>query len=148
MIPGAINNHNKETISEQKKQLDEQCAYRKLRINDTSFVHKLQHKIIFFKNRETTCIIIHIITNRLIKSKLIQDIRILLLANIQSNYHLVLSKIILTRPQSNNKNSTLTTKFNIESIKTKKNIEPIYRMRLTQKIENALIFQQNTADGS
>lgn len=73
--------------------LIEFCVQNEIRINNTYFNHKPQHKITWTNSRGQTSMIDYIISNRVVHSSQIIDIRSLTSANIGSNHCLVLSKM-------------------------------------------------------
>ncbi|XP_030758928.1 craniofacial development protein 2-like, partial [Sitophilus oryzae] len=87
-----------------------------LRINNTYFPHKEQHKYTFYDNRNNKSIIDYIITNRSFLPQQIIDIRVLSSANIGTDHKLMLGKIRIGAPLSKKRPSIKTEKFNIESL--------------------------------
>ncbi|XP_030750802.1 uncharacterized protein LOC115878433 [Sitophilus oryzae] len=97
--------------------LTEFCGQNELRINNTYFRHKEQHKYTFYDNRNNKSIIDYIITNRSFLPQQIIDIRVLSSPNIGTDHKLVLGKIRIGAPLSKKRPSIKTDKFNIESLK-------------------------------
>ncbi|XP_030766837.1 uncharacterized protein LOC115890674 [Sitophilus oryzae] len=95
---------------------DRQNTKNELRINNTYFPHKEQHKYTFYDNRNNKSIIDYIITNRSFLPQQIIDIRVLSSANIGTDHKLVLGKIRIGAPLFKKRPSIKTEKFNIESL--------------------------------
>lgn len=146
VIPGIKNVFNEEIINDRGEMLIEFCTYNELRINNTYFRHKPQHKITFRGSRGVTSTIDYILTNRAIVPEQVLDIRSLTSANIGSDHNLVLGVISgMRRPTKADKQHDPVTKFNIESLKTE-SILDLYRRRLTNKIEETTIGDQHTVN--
>ncbi|KAK4878852.1 hypothetical protein RN001_011358 [Aquatica leii] len=121
------------------------CTHNELRINNTFFEHKHQHKVSFCgsKVNSTTD---YIITNRNIRPEQITDVRALTSANIGSDRNLILGKVTMMKPPPK-KHSQLANqeKFNIESFRNQSTID-LYQRRLKQNLDNNIIIHDESPD--
>lgn len=80
-IPGVMHKFNEETLNENGNILIALCAHNELRINNTYFDHKDQHKYTFANTRGQKSTIDYVITNRSVHPRQILDVRTLTSAN-------------------------------------------------------------------
>lgn len=132
-IAGIKQRFNEENINENGEALINFCAMNELRINNTFFDHKPQHKITWRNTRGQSSMIDYIISNRLIHPSQILDVRTLTSANIGSDHGLVLGKLGMTVQRRKKPPKITTEKFNIELIH-QDSIRDLYKRRLSQKI--------------
>lgn len=93
VIPGIKQRFNEEVENENGELLTTLCTINELRINNTFYNHKQQHKYTFNNERGYRSTIDYIITNREIPPTDILDIRSLTSADIGSDHNLVMAKI-------------------------------------------------------
>ncbi|XP_055378928.1 craniofacial development protein 2-like [Condylostylus longicornis] len=132
-INGVKNRFNESHINENGQKLVDFCAQNELRINNTYFDHKIQHKITWLNTRGATSTIDYIITNRAVHTTQILDVRSLSSANIGSDHQLVLAKIRLNVQSKKRPPPVYVEKLNIESLKTE-SVKNLYKNRLAEKI--------------
>ncbi|XP_045462690.1 craniofacial development protein 2-like [Harmonia axyridis] len=130
---GIKNRFNEETMNESGDQMVQLCMQDELRINNTLYPHKPQHKYTFENTRGHRSIIDYVVSNKNIHPTRKQDVRSLASANAGTDHHLVLAKI-RTDVQPPHKKSTETRSiFNIESL-SDDSTKQLYRQRLRRKI--------------
>lgn len=95
VIHGIKNRFNEEACNDNGVMLTQFCADNELRINNTFFKHKIQHKITWQNNRNQTSILDYIVSNRNLHPSQILDVRSLNSADIGSDHSLVLCKLRL-----------------------------------------------------
>ena len=134
VIPGIKQKNNEEIINENGEALIDFCSRNELRINNTYFPHKDQHKYTFNNNRGQRSMIDFIITNRTITPSQVLDVRALTSANLGTDHNLVLCKMLLERPQRNRKAPMFIEKYNIESLATE-STKLLYENRITSKLK-------------
>lgn len=93
VMNGVMQRFNEPHINDSGEKLIDFCAHHELRINNTFFDHKPQHKTTWANTRGQSSTIDFIISNRTIHPSRILDIRSLPSANIESDHHLLLGKI-------------------------------------------------------
>ncbi|XP_045466785.1 craniofacial development protein 2-like [Harmonia axyridis] len=93
VIGGLKNRFNEETINENGERLIQTCAQNELRVNNTFFPHKSQHKFTFENSRGQKSVIDYVITNKNIHPSKILDVRVLSPADTITGHNLVLAKI-------------------------------------------------------
>ena len=144
-IPGVKNRYNEEAKNESGEQLIHLCAQNELRINNTFFPHKPQHKFTFENTRGHKSVIDYVITNRNIHPRRIQDVRTLTSANAGTNHGLVLAKIAVTLKLKKNEPTKGTNKINVESL-SDASTRYLYQRRLQEKILACKIEQQDKVE--
>lgn len=134
IIAGIKNRFNEDTTKDNGEMLTCFCAMNELRINNTFYLHKPQHKFTYENTRGQKSTIDYIITSRNIHPSKILDVRVLCSANTGTNHNLVLAKIRKNTFNIKTKPRKITEKLNMESIsdETTKNL---YRRRLEQRID-------------
>lgn len=133
-IQGVKQRFNEDTINENGERLIEMCLMNSLRINNTYFDHRIQHKITFSDSRGRSSMIDFIITNREIHPKNILDVRTLSSADINSGHGLILGKLNIHIKKIRTKNSETVEKINIESFENE-GTKTLYKNRLTEKLK-------------
>lgn len=134
VIPGIQQKYNEEITNENGELLIDFCARNELRINNTYFPHKEQHKYTFSNSRDQKSVIDYIISNRTITPSQVIDVRALTSANIGTDHNLLLCKMIMETPHRTKKPPVFLEKFNIESL-TDDSTRNLYENRLTNKLE-------------
>ena len=86
------------------------CTFNELRINNTFFDHKDQHKFTFTNTRGFKSIIDYIVTSRHLHPSQILDIRTLNSADVGSDHSLLLGKINLKLTSQKNREPPLQQK--------------------------------------
>jgi hypothetical protein len=141
IINGVKQRFNEPESNDNGEQLIDLCARNELRITNTYFPHKPQHKFtipsLTNPNIENTrgdkSMIDFIIISRTILPTQVKDVRALTSANIGSDHNLILCKIKLDKPPKLNRAGKSIEKYNIESFDSESN-QMFYRQRLTEKI--------------
>ncbi|XP_056645027.1 craniofacial development protein 2-like [Diorhabda sublineata] len=128
LIPGIKNRFNAETINESGEKMIQLCILNELRINNTFYPHKPQHKYTFENTRGHKSTIDYIITNKNIHPTRIQDTRSLTSANAGTNHQLVMAKMRTTIQPIKE-----VSKLNIESL-SDESTNCLYQQRLREKI--------------
>ncbi|KAH1023768.1 hypothetical protein HUJ05_003370 [Dendroctonus ponderosae] len=93
VIDGIKHKYNENVTNRNGKMLTEFCAQNELRMNNTYFSHKEQHKYTFYDNRNNKSTIDYIITNQTFLPQQITDVRTLSSANIGTDHSLVPGKL-------------------------------------------------------
>lgn len=140
VIPGVKNRFNEETYNESGEQVTQICAINGLRINNTYFPHKPQHKFTFENTRGHKSVIDYIIKNRNIQPKRILDVRVLTTANAGTNHNLVMAKIIFRVDHTKKQKPIKVSKLNIESLTTP-STKQLYQQRLNSKISRIAFWK-------
>lgn len=133
VIPGIKNRFNEETINTNGELMLQLCTQNELRINNTFYPHKPQHKYTFENTRGQKSMIDYIITNRNIHPRRIQDVRTLASANAGTNHHLIMAKIRITTQKFCSRPTEQISKLNIESLNDN-SVKYLYQRRLKEKI--------------
>lgn len=135
IIPGIKQRFNENVLNDNGELMIDLCALNELRINNTFYDHKEQHKFTFGSTRGYRSTIDYIVTNRYIHPLQILDVRTLNSANVGSDHSLLLAKIKLKlKPQKKQEQATRESKINIESL-WDPSIKQLYEKRLTEKIQ-------------
>lgn len=135
VIPGIMNRFNEDQLNDNGEILVDFCARHSLRINNTFYPHKLQHKITWQNSRGQHSMIDFVLSNRAIHPSQVLDVRSITSANIGSDHNLVLCKLRMNMQRKRqDKNNIIKTKFNIESL-TNTSTKNLYQTRLQRKIE-------------
>jgi hypothetical protein len=145
IIPGIKQRFNESALNRNGEMLIDVCSRNEMRICNTFFPHKLQHKYTFENSRGDKSMIDHIVTNRKILPTSIKDVRVLSSANIGSDHHLVLCKILLKHPKGRHKEPKYVTKINVKAIEND-STRGLYMNRLTNKISQNEITEQDTVE--
>ena len=95
VINGVKQRFNEETYNDDCTMLVQFCADNELRINNTYFDHKIQHKITWQNTRSQKSTLDYVISNRHIHPSQILDVRSLNSADNGSDHSLVLCKMRL-----------------------------------------------------
>lgn len=141
VIPGIKERFNEEPVNENGNQLIEFCLQNCLRINNTFYDHKPQHKYTFMNTRGQKSTIDYVITNSGIHPKRIHDVRVLSSANLGTDHNLVLMKIAMcltaTKTQQCPQDRVIE-KFNTESFE-QQSTKHLFQKRLRDCIvENSI----------
>ncbi|XP_065172608.1 uncharacterized protein [Atheta coriaria] len=144
-IKGIKQRFNESDLNDRGEMLIEFCAQNELRINNTFYQHKLQHKITFSNNRGDTSMIDFIVTNRAINPSLIEDVCSLTSANINSDHNLVLCKTRIHHNPKKIKVAETRTKYNIESLRNESTMQ-LYEKRLKQHLISEQINEEDTVE--
>lgn len=134
VIPGIKQKYNEEITNENGELLIDFCARNELRINNTYFPHKEQHKYTFRNTRDQKSMIDYVISNRTIIPSQVIDVRALTSANIGTDHSLLLCKMLMEKPHRTKKPPVTIEKFNIESL-TDDSTRNLYENRLTNKLK-------------
>lgn len=135
VLPGIMNRFNEEHTNGNGEILIDFCARYSLRINNTFFPHKPQHKITWQNTRGQQSIIDFVISNRAIHPSQILDVRSITSANIGTDHNLVLCKLRMNiQRKRQEKNKCTRNKFNIESL-SNTSTKNLYQTRIDEKIE-------------
>ncbi|KAH1006887.1 hypothetical protein HUJ05_007578 [Dendroctonus ponderosae] len=127
--------HTPTFMRDDRFRIEKICALNELRINNTFFQHKPQHKFTFENTRGQKSIIDYIITNRNIHPSQVLDVRALSSANAVTNHNLVMAKIRVTTYQIKKKQNETTSKLNMEAL-ANYSTKHLYQQSLKQKIAN------------
>ncbi|XP_055385805.1 craniofacial development protein 2-like [Condylostylus longicornis] len=133
VISGIKQRFNENVINENGEKLIEFFSQNLLRINNTFFNHKLQHKYTWSNTRGQQSMIDFIITNRECIPTQILDVRTLTSPNIGSDHGLVLMKFSEKISWQKSKPPEYKEKFNIESL-INDSTKTLYENRLNNKI--------------
>jgi hypothetical protein len=136
---------NEAIFNDNGEKLIDFCARHELRINNTFFPHKEQHKYTFINSRGEKSIIDFIITNRYFKPTQIIDVRALTSANVGTDHHLVLCKLNIEKPRKIQKPPKIVSKLNIESI-SDDSTRILYQNRLSQYLINNPVLDSDNVD--
>lgn len=134
-IPGIKQRFNDAAMNESSEDLIEFCCLNELRINNTFFDHKPQHKYTWMDNRGQKSTIDFIITNKIILPTQVLEVRILTSANIGTTHGMVLCKINLDVIIKAKSKSPATERINVEKLE-ETFTQMLYQSRLQQKILN------------
>ncbi|XP_065160319.1 craniofacial development protein 2-like [Atheta coriaria] len=147
VIPGIKQRFNEEVENENGELLTTLCTINELRINNTFYNHKQQHKYTFNNERGYRSTIDYIITNREIPPTDILDIRSLTSADIGSDHNLVMAKIRINpiKKTKSNKETKLQEKIKVEGL-SDETTRNLYLNRLEQKILNNSITDEDDVD--
>ncbi|XP_044751629.1 craniofacial development protein 2-like [Coccinella septempunctata] len=133
-IDGVKQRFNESVLNENGDLLNDFCARNEMRINNSYFPHRDQHKYTFCNTRGQKSTIDYIITNRSFTPDEIQDVRVLTSANTGTYHNLVLGKFVLENHRKMKKRPIIVEKYNMESFDddTTRNL---YECRLNQKLQ-------------
>lgn len=137
--------YNESIINENGELLIDFCARNELRINNTYFPHKSQHKYTFGNSRGQQSMIDYILSNRSIKPQQVLDVRTLNSANVGTDHSMVLCKILLESPRKTKSTKVTVEKYNIESL-TDESTRHLYQNRLSSKLREIDIAELNVED--
>ncbi|XP_050455169.1 craniofacial development protein 2-like [Cataglyphis hispanica] len=146
VVDGVKQRFNEAHINDNGEKLDAFCAQNRLRINNTYYDHKDQHKITWANTRSQTSMINFIISNRAVHPTQVVDVRSLSSADVGSDHRLVLGEIRLTTQLKRRLPPVMIEKLNIESIQDD-TIKALYEWRLRQKIRENGIADEDVEDG-
>ncbi|XP_044766150.1 craniofacial development protein 2-like [Coccinella septempunctata] len=148
MIPGVKQRFNEDVTNENGELLIDFCAQNELRINNTFFKHKEQHKYTFQNTRGDRSMIDYILTNRKIHCIQILDIRCLCSANIGSDHNLVLGKIRMAIQKPQNTDPIISeTKIKVESLQDE-STRNLYKSRLENEIDKNPVTEEEDIEDS
>lgn len=116
VLGGIKNRFNEDTINDNEEQLIHLCAQNELRVNNTYYPHKPQHKYTFENTKEHKSIINYIITNSNVHPSRILDVRTLNSANTGTDNNLVLMKMRGTIQRGRKIEQATVEKLNVESL--------------------------------
>lgn len=142
VIPGIKNRFNETHLNENGELLIEFCLDNELRINNTFFDHKDQHKYTWENNMGHRTIIDYVVTNRMCHPSNILDIRSLTSADIGSDHNLVLAKLRTTLKREKTIPRDTISKINIQSLQDG-STQKLYRDRLDERINNNGIREED-----
>lgn len=134
MIPGVKQKFYEGVVNENEEMLIDFYARNEMRINNTYFSHKEQHKVTFNNTRMQTSMIDFIITNRAILPTQVLDVRALTSANLGTDHNLILSKLRMKQPRKVKKLPHYSERYNIESF-IHESCQELYKTRLHEKLE-------------
>ncbi|XP_072765165.1 uncharacterized protein [Anoplolepis gracilipes] len=142
VLSGIKNSFNEDTVNDNDEQLIHLCAQNELRINNTYYPPKPQHKYTFENTRGHKSIIDYIITNRNVHPSRILDVRVLNSANTGTDHNLVLMKMRGTIRRRSRVEQTTAEKLNVESL-SDDSTKHLYQQRLNQKIDRNEIQEED-----
>ncbi|XP_056639351.1 craniofacial development protein 2-like [Diorhabda sublineata] len=145
VISGIKNRFNEKTLNSNGEQLIQFCAHNELRINNTFYPHKQQHKYTFENTRGHKSIIDYIITNRNIHPSKILDVRTLTSVNTGTNHHMVLAIMRNCVQWKTQNKPKVTEKLNIESL-SDDTTKYLYQQRLRKAINENKILKDDTVE--
>ncbi|XP_045480919.1 uncharacterized protein LOC123685307 [Harmonia axyridis] len=145
IIPGIKQRFNEEVINSNGELLINLCALSELRINNTFFHHKAQHKYTFENSRGQRSTIDYILSNRHIHPAQVRDVRTLNSANVNSDHRLLMGKVKLKLPLKRNNKNRKEQKLNVESL-WHDSTRVLYQRRLQEKIETNPIDSRDDVD--
>lgn len=145
VIPGVMQRYNEEISNENGNMLLDICAHNELRINNTFFDHKEQHKYTFHNTRGQKSMIDFVITNRRVHPSQILDVRTLTSANVGTQHGLVLCEYRLKQTKIRKKSPIYISKFNTESLR-EDSTRDLYQRRLNEKISQNIITLEDSVD--
>lgn len=146
IIPGVKQRFNEETENENGTLMTNLCTINELRINNTYYEHKQQHKHTYCNSRGHTSTIDFIVTNRVIPPTSILDVRSLTSADIGSDHALVIGKLRLISLQKKQaKTCEERTKIKTEGLADQTTRE-LYANRLKEKVTNNNIQEGDNVD--
>lgn len=145
VIPRVKSLFNEAITNENGDQLSSFCMHNELRINNTFFDHKPQHKYTFHNSRGLKSTIDFIITNKVVHPRNILDVRVLSSANVGTDHNLVMMKIRECPVRKRNEIAVKVEKFNIESF-TDESTQQLYKNRLKYKIQCNNISEEDNVD--
>ena len=145
VIAGIKHRFNEETLNENGETLIHFCAQNELRINNTFYPHKIQHKWTFENTRGQKSMIDYVLTNRNIHPTKILDVRVLTSANTGTNHNLVMAKIRYSSITLKQKQTKTTEKLNVESF-ANETTKYLFQQRLTQKIRDNKIHKDDDVE--
>lgn len=91
-IQDIVQRFNEDTINDNGDMLTTFCSQNELRINNTFYQHKWQHKYTFSNSRNQRSLIDYIITKKKTHPSQIMDVRTLASTNVSTEHDLVLCK--------------------------------------------------------
>lgn len=141
VVKGVKCKYNEEA-TKNGEQLVQLCAQNELRMNNTFYPHKPQHKFTYENTRGHKSTIDYIITNRNVHPSNILDVRILSSANTGTNHSMVLAKLRGTIQKRKKDLERTVTKYNIESLQDE-STRTLYQQRLSQKISENKILEDD-----
>lgn len=145
-ISGVMQKYNKDELNDNGELLITMSTQSELRINNTYFQHKWQHKYTWSNTRRHTSVINRVITNRSIHPKQILDVRALTSADVGSDHRLILCKYrSYNRLIMKKRKPEYVTKYNIESF-ANDSTKDLYQRRLTDNINNNSIEEVNDVE--
>ncbi|XP_045466584.1 craniofacial development protein 2-like [Harmonia axyridis] len=147
VVQGVKHHFNDEHLNENRKALVDLCDRHNIRINNTFFRHKSQHKITWQNSRGQSSTIDYILSNRAIHATQILDVRSLTSANIGSDHFLALCKLRIYIQKKKLSLSPEKEKWNIESLNDPSTRE-LYQTRLYKKIESNSILEEDDVENS
>lgn len=148
IIPGVKQRFNEDVTNENGELLIDFCSQNELRINNTFFKHKEQHKYTFQNTRGDRSMIDYILTNRKIHCTQILDIRCLCSANIGSDHNLVLGKIRMAIQKPQNTDPIISeTKIKVESLQDE-STRNLYKSRLENEIDKNPVTEEEDIEDS
>lgn len=121
------------------------CSQNELRINNTVYQHKWQHKYTFFNSRNQRSLIEYIITKKKTHPSQIMDVRTLASTNVSTEHGLVLCKYRLYVQLRKKSPTALISRMNVESLEAESTLL-LYQNRLTERISNNSIKKEDNPD--
>ena len=133
-VQGVKQRFNESEMSENGDLLTNFCSMNSLRINNTFFKHKWNHKITWSDSRGRHLMIDYIITNRNIHPSQIFDVRAFRTADNGSDHRLVISKFRVSAQQTKKPKPSLISTFNVEAFQNE-STRYLYEKRLSEKLK-------------
>lgn len=146
-IPGVMQIFNENVTNNNGEMLITLCAQNELRINNTFYAHKKQHKYTFGNTRDQNSVIDYIISNRTIHPSQILDVRTLTTANVGTEHGLVLCKYRCHINHQKKKPPVNIEKFNIEALNND-STKLLYKNRLEGKMASNPITEDEDIESS
>ena len=134
-VPGVKQRFNEGEINNNGDLLTNFCSMNSLRINNTFFHHKWDHKITWSDSRGRQSMIDYIITNRNIHPSQIIDVRAYRTLDIGSDHRLVIAKLRVLAQRTKKPIPSIISKFNVEDFQNE-STKYLYENRLSGKLRN------------
>jgi len=116
-----------------------------LRINNTFFNHKRNHKITWSDSRGRHSTIDYIITNRNIHPSQILDVRAFRAPDIGSDHRMVIAKFRVSAQLTKKSTPHIISKFNVEAFQNE-STKHLYANRLSEKLKNITLTPTDITD--
>lgn len=148
VIPHVKQAFNESVRNDQGELLCNFCIANSLRITNTYFPHKQQHKITWCNTRNHHSTIDHVIVNRNVKYSSVLDVRALNTGHIGTDHNLVLCKLRLQEYKKRQRDQTTNEterRWNVELLE-QESIRRLYVNRLGCKIQNNRIEPDDTVE--
>ena len=126
---------NENEMNENVDLLTNVCSMNSLRINNTFFKHKWNHKITWSESRGRHSMIDYVITSWNIHPSHIIVVRTFRTADIGSDHRLITAKFRVSGQQIKKPKPSLISNFNVEAFQNE-STRYLYEKRLSEKLKN------------